>query len=111
MVEDAGRPDILLADIRPISYAILIVSSHVVAEQISKVSKLFPTSTPKSPTIHDFTRLIGHESLLGKSVSNFCHLQIMDALYHLAIRSNLQLRAKLGNHSARLSTLDFRPNI
>ncbi|KAJ4301155.1 hypothetical protein N0V90_003245 [Kalmusia sp. IMI 367209] len=66
MVEDAGRPDILLVDVRPINYALLVVSSHAVAEQISKISKAFPTSVPKSPTIRDFTRLIGYETLLGK---------------------------------------------
>lgn len=68
MVEEAGCPDILLVDVRPASYPLTIVSSHAVAEQISKVSKGFPTSVTKSPTIFDFTRLIGHESLLSKEV-------------------------------------------
>ncbi|KAL1595798.1 hypothetical protein SLS60_009487 [Paraconiothyrium brasiliense] len=66
MVEDEGRPNILLVDVRPISYPLAVVNSHAVAEQISRVSKGFPMSVNKSPTIFGFTRLIGHESVLSK---------------------------------------------
>jgi hypothetical protein len=68
MAEKAGRPDILLVDVRPANYPLIVVNSHAVAEQISKVSKGFPMSVNKSPTIFDFTRLIGHESVLSKEV-------------------------------------------
>ncbi|KAF1971388.1 cytochrome P450 52A11 [Bimuria novae-zelandiae CBS 107.79] len=66
MVEEAGRPDVLLVDVRPVSYAMAVISSHAIAEQISKVSKGFPTSVTKSPTFSAFTRLVGHESVLIK---------------------------------------------
>lgn len=70
MMEEAGYPSVLLVDTRPVqSWPLLVVSSHAVAEQISRVSKAFPTSLNKSPTIFEFTRLVGHESVLVKEVS------------------------------------------
>ncbi|KAF9730673.1 hypothetical protein PMIN06_004166 [Paraphaeosphaeria minitans] len=66
MAQAAGRPDVLFVDVRPASYPLTVVNSHAVAEQISRVSKGFPTSVRKSPTIFEFTRLIGHESVLSK---------------------------------------------
>jgi hypothetical protein len=69
MINEAGRPDIMLVDIRPAqNWPLTVINSHAVAEQISKVSKGFPTSVNKSPTNHDFTRLVGHESVLFKEV-------------------------------------------
>lgn len=70
MVEDAGRPDVLFVDVRPANsnFPLTVVNSHAVAEQISKVSKGFPASVNKSPTIFEFTRLIGRGSLLSKEV-------------------------------------------
>jgi cytochrome P450 len=62
---DAGRPEIFLLDLRPINYAMTVVASHQVAEQVSKTTKTFPTSTPKSPTLGSgFRRLIGAKSIL-----------------------------------------------
>ena len=71
MFEDAGRPEILLVDTRPvISWPLTVVSSHAVAEQITKISKSFPWSVNKSPTVFEFTRLVGHESVLTKEVKS-----------------------------------------
>ncbi|ORY16215.1 cytochrome P450 52A12 [Clohesyomyces aquaticus] len=66
MVKTAGRPDILLVDIRPVGYAMVIVNSHEVAEQIAKPTKTFPMSTPKSPTFSAFLRLVGPMSILSQ---------------------------------------------
>ncbi|KAF2198204.1 cytochrome P450 [Delitschia confertaspora ATCC 74209] len=65
MFNKAGRPEILLADIRPINYGMLLVGSHEVADQCTRPSKLFPYSVPKSKTIDlSFRRLIGARSIL-----------------------------------------------
>jgi cytochrome P450 len=63
--ESLGRPPMFLLDLRPVSYRILIVTSHEVAEQISRSSKLFPWSVTKSPTIRDQQQVFGHQSMLA----------------------------------------------
>ncbi|KAF2280766.1 cytochrome P450 [Westerdykella ornata] len=64
LVESAGRPDILVLDMRPLSYGMTVVTSHDVAEQISKATKMYPYSVTKSPTLRQYERLIGKQSLL-----------------------------------------------
>ncbi|KAL1634552.1 hypothetical protein SLS56_002245 [Neofusicoccum ribis] len=51
LVKSMGHPPIVLADFRPFHYELAIISSHEIAEQISKTSKTFPYSVPKSPTM------------------------------------------------------------
>ncbi|KAI1089121.1 cytochrome P450 [Rostrohypoxylon terebratum] len=48
MNNDLGRPPLMLVDLRPVNRPMVLVRSHEIAEQISKASKLYPTSTPKS---------------------------------------------------------------
>ncbi|KAI1445927.1 cytochrome P450 [Annulohypoxylon stygium] len=45
-----GRPPLMLIDMRPISDPIVVVGDYEVAEQLTKASKMFPTSAPKSPS-------------------------------------------------------------
>ncbi|KAK4184333.1 putative sterigmatocystin biosynthesis P450 monooxygenase stcS [Podospora australis] len=67
MQKDLGSPPIMLLDTRPIfQYPMVVISSHEVAEQVSKSSKLFPWSTPKSPTFSEFVHLIGPRSILTR---------------------------------------------
>ncbi|KAK4171682.1 putative cytochrome P450 E-class, group I [Triangularia setosa] len=66
MVEAAGNPSVLLVDTRPAGYAMAVISSHEVAEQLSKATKQYPWSAPKSPTIADLVNLIGPHSILSK---------------------------------------------
>ncbi|KAI0887011.1 cytochrome P450 [Annulohypoxylon maeteangense] len=61
-----GRPPIMLVDLRPINPPMALISSHDIAEQISKPSKHFPLSTPKSPTWTHMIPLIGSTSILGR---------------------------------------------
>lgn len=63
-----GRPPIMLVDLRPVNPPMVLVSDHSIAEQISKPSKLFPLSTPKSPTWTHMIPIIGTTSILGKEV-------------------------------------------
>ena len=55
-------------DLRPVNYPMVIVNSHEVAEQISRVSKQFAWSAPKSPTMNALVRVIGRESILTRQV-------------------------------------------
>jgi cytochrome P450 len=66
MNEQLGRPGIFLVDTRPISWALLVIGDHQLAEQVSKSSKLQPWSTPKSPTVQDINHVIGNQSLLNQ---------------------------------------------
>lgn len=68
LVNSAGRPEILFLDMRPVSYGMMVVTSHEVAEQISKATKMYPYSVTKSPTLRGFVRLIGKQSLLSEEV-------------------------------------------
>ena len=69
MWSSMGRPSIMLVDLRPINPPMVLIPSHEIAEQISKTSKLFPLSTPKSPTWTHMIPIIGQTSILGKEVS------------------------------------------
>jgi hypothetical protein len=70
MVSELGNPPIMFLDLRPISYPMVVINSHEVAEQVSRASKLFPWSTPKSPTLDVLLRLAGKHSILTKEVSS-----------------------------------------
>ncbi|KAG8158186.1 hypothetical protein KVR01_011947 [Diaporthe batatas] len=48
MHEALGRPPIMFVDLRPVTKPIVIVASHMVAEQIAKSSDRFPYSPPKN---------------------------------------------------------------
>ncbi|KAL1849133.1 hypothetical protein Daus18300_013382 [Diaporthe australafricana] len=61
-----GRPPIMLVDLRPVNPPMVLVPGHSIAEQISKPSKLFPLSTPKSPTWTHMIPIIGETAIIGK---------------------------------------------
>ncbi|KAI1091595.1 cytochrome P450 [Rostrohypoxylon terebratum] len=61
-----GRPPIMLVDFWPIIPPMAIISNHDIAEQITKSSKSFPVSTPKSPTMANLLPLLGPASILTK---------------------------------------------
>jgi hypothetical protein len=63
-----GRPPVMLTDLRPVNPPMLLITSHSIAEQISRPSQQFPFSTPKSPTWTHMIPIIGHTSILGKEV-------------------------------------------
>ncbi|CAI6094657.1 unnamed protein product [Clonostachys chloroleuca] len=65
MHKDLGSPPIFLVDLRPISYPMAVVADHTVAEQISRPSKDFQYSVPKSPPNPSVGALIGPLSMLN----------------------------------------------
>ncbi|KAK4153663.1 putative sterigmatocystin biosynthesis P450 monooxygenase stcS [Chaetomidium leptoderma] len=64
MAKELGNPPLMFFDLRPVSYPMFIINSHEVAEQISRISKSFPWSAPKSPTIKALVQLTGPQSIL-----------------------------------------------
>ncbi|KAI6089259.1 cytochrome P450 [Hypoxylon rubiginosum] len=70
-----GRPPVMLVDLRPINPPMALISSPEIAEQISKPTKLFPFSTPKSPTWTHMIPLIGSTSILGREGENWKDLR------------------------------------
>ncbi|OCL10401.1 cytochrome P450 [Glonium stellatum] len=64
MAKAAGSPPVMLLDLRPVSYGVCIVFSHDVAEQISRPSKRFPYSTPKSPTFNEVLPIVGSHAII-----------------------------------------------
>lgn len=71
MKEDMGNPSVMVLDLRPMGHVMGIITNHEVAEQISRASKTFPWSTPKSPTLLELTHLTGTESLLNKEAEEW----------------------------------------
>ena len=66
--ESLGRPPLIILDIRPLNYPIVIVADHEVAEQVTRASKGFPYSLPKSPTMTYIDPLVGQHSLVSIKV-------------------------------------------
>ena len=54
----------MLVDLRPVNSPVVLVTSHEIAEQISKPSKLFPTSVPKAD-LRYLEHLLGSTSVLA----------------------------------------------
>ena len=56
----------MLLDFRPIQYPILLVATHDLAEQFSRITKSHPFSATKSPTLQtEFGALTGKHSILS----------------------------------------------
>ncbi|KAI1455298.1 cytochrome P450 [Annulohypoxylon moriforme] len=63
MHESLGRPSLMFVDLRPVNRPMVLISSHEIAEQVSKPSKLFPTSLPKTDLSY-LLHLTGPTSIL-----------------------------------------------
>ncbi|KAI0201797.1 cytochrome P450 [Astrocystis sublimbata] len=48
MLDDLGRPPLMYVDLRPVNRPMVLISDYHIAEQISRSSKEFPTSIPKT---------------------------------------------------------------
>ncbi|KAL3474422.1 cytochrome P450 [Aspergillus californicus] len=59
-----GRPHLVLMDFRPLSRPVVFIASHEIAEQISRPTKLFPTSIPRVDLGH-MKPVIGQTSILS----------------------------------------------
>lgn len=68
MLEEIGNPPIMLLDLRPVSRPLLVIRSHEIAEQVSRQSKMWPYSAPKSDTMMYLTPLLGEKSIVMSQV-------------------------------------------
>ncbi|KUI57502.1 hypothetical protein VP1G_04771 [Cytospora mali] len=68
---EAGNPPVLLFDLRPVSYPLLAICDHEVAEQVSKPSARWWWSTPKSQTLKDIWHLTGRKSILTSEADHW----------------------------------------
>ncbi|CAO2649121.1 Nn.00g100700.m01.CDS01 [Neocucurbitaria sp. VM-36] len=58
----------MFLDVRPVQYPVALITSHELAEQITRASKFQQYSVTKSPTIQDgFGQLMGKYSLLSEN--------------------------------------------
>jgi cytochrome P450 len=71
----AGSPSVLLFDMRPVFWPILVIFSPTVAEQIVKPSKSFKYSVPKSPTMAALLPIIGPTSLISSQNEDWKQLR------------------------------------
>ncbi|SPO06098.1 related to cytochrome P450 monooxygenase [Cephalotrichum gorgonifer] len=65
MFKSIGNPPLLLLDLRPLNFPMAIIADHELAEQVSRASKLFPYSVPKSSNMSYIDPLVGHHSLVS----------------------------------------------
>lgn len=67
---EQGNPAVILMDLRPLEYPMLVICNADVAEQISKTSSRWSSSTPKSPTLKDIKHLTGNTSIITDEVTS-----------------------------------------
>jgi hypothetical protein len=110
MSKELGNPPLMFFDLRPVSYPMVVVNSHEVAEQISRSSANLPWSTPKSPTLGAFVRVTGPESILLKEVRCFPELgDLAHGRHPLADHGHRS--GRIGNRLGNDSTRGLRPSI
>lgn len=64
-----GNPPVLLADMRPKEPPLLFILDNTIAEQITRPTKQFSTSIPKTPNMKNLSPLVGERSLVNLDVS------------------------------------------
>ncbi|KAK3938018.1 putative sterigmatocystin biosynthesis P450 monooxygenase stcS [Diplogelasinospora grovesii] len=75
MSNELGNPSVFVVDLRPVGHPMAVITSHDVAEQVSRATKLFPWSTPKSPTMGSLVHLIGPRSILTREDDDWKRLR------------------------------------
>ncbi|KAH7355884.1 cytochrome P450 [Pyrenochaeta sp. MPI-SDFR-AT-0127] len=66
--KDNGRPDFMFFDTRPAQHPLALITSHELAEQVTRATKTQQYSVTKSPTIQEgFGQLVGKFSLLSEN--------------------------------------------
>lgn len=71
---EQGSPPVMLLDLRPLEYPMLVICNADVAEQITKASSRWSSSTPKSPTLKNIWHLTGKNSILTAEVISTTHI-------------------------------------
>ncbi len=68
MWKQMGEPAMLLMDLRPMMYPVILITDLRLAEEITKASSFMPYSAPKSPTVKDVHHLLGDQSIIAVQV-------------------------------------------
>lgn len=69
MSKALGRPPLMFVDLRPISEPLVVVADHTIADAVTRASKEFPTSPPKSQrSLQRLLYLMGPSSLFSQHV-------------------------------------------
>lgn len=68
MYDCLGKPALFVVDLRPASHPMCVICDHDVAEQISKSSKLFQYSPPKSHISRWYSDMMGRLSIVLSEV-------------------------------------------
>lgn len=79
VAREQGNPAVFLLDLRPVEYPMLVICNHEVAEQISRASPRWSSSTPKSPTLKDLWHLTGKNSIITEEVPHAVRIPTIDA--------------------------------
>jgi hypothetical protein len=99
----SDSPQMLFLDLRPVNYPMVIVASHDIAEQISRVTKLNPESVPKSPTMQQsYRRLIGDKSIISEGVNILFLLFSCIDTSHYLVHTAILCRWFLKHHNTTL---------
>jgi cytochrome P450 len=64
MAASLDRPSIMFVDLWPVMFPFVVVTNHTVAEQISRATKQYPYSLPKSPSMRYLRPLTGPDALV-----------------------------------------------
>lgn len=94
VAREQGNPPVILLDLRPVEYPMLVICSYEVAEQITKASPRYSSSLPKSPTLRALWHLTGKNSILTEEVSHGVHFIVF--YYSLGLTGH---RENSGNYS------------
>lgn len=73
--DSLGKPPIMLVDLRPVTYPMVLIADHAIAEQVSKGTKGFPKSVPKSETEKHTNHLLGPHSILTEEGEAWAELR------------------------------------
>lgn len=75
MRDTLGNPPLMLVDLRPVTYPMLLISDLEIAEQVSRGTKAFPKSIPKSETEKHTAYLLGPTSILTEQGETWSELR------------------------------------
>lgn len=75
MRDALGKPPLMVVDLRPVTYPMILISDAAIAEQVSKATKAFPKSIPKSETEKHPAHLLGPRSILTEQEEDWHELR------------------------------------
>lgn len=107
-MQEHGRPPVMFVDVRPLERPMLVIANNEVAEQVTKASTRWISSTPKSPTLKDIHHLTGHNSILTDEVRICCQpWKNLSTWRGVFIVVNCSIREIIGNGNAKGLVLDL----